>query len=120
MENETITDTTPRASYGLSLLVALGWYLVVVAAVAADILSSPATPHDDCTALFSCMTPTQTLILLLVFVGGPVLGVLFIVTLLVTAPIARAVRSPIAAGTLSALASAALAGVAVAVYLAAK
>ena len=50
-------------------------------------------------------------------VSGPVLFFLLPVTLLLTAPIARRVRSPMVAGSLSALASAAVVGTLTALYL---
>ncbi|GAA3776562.1 hypothetical protein GCM10022225_75650 [Plantactinospora mayteni] len=104
-----------RASFGLSLLVALGWYTTVLAAVFVGHAGIPATPNRDCAAVFSCMTPQEELGLL-VILGGPILAGLLFSTLVVTGLLARRVPSSILTGTLSALGSVVVVAVAGAVW----
>ena len=95
----------PRlASFGLSLLVALGWYVTVTAAVFVGRWGIPAEPDRNCSVLFSCLTP-QDEIILLVILGAPIFAGLLFSTLLVAGLLARWISSPIVAGTLSALVS---------------
>jgi hypothetical protein len=112
--------SSPNASYGQTLLVAFGWYASIVGALAVGTLSVPTEPVRDCSAIFSCMTPIEGLIVVGVFVGAPVLAVLLMVAFLVTALVARRVPSAILAGTLSALISVSVIGVVAAACLGAK
>jgi hypothetical protein len=108
-------DAPRRASFGLSLLVALGWYATVIAAVLVGRSGIPAAPKRDCSALFSCLTPQEE-IALMVIVGWPILAALLFITLVVTGLLARRVPSSILAGTLSALGSVVVVAVAGAVW----
>jgi hypothetical protein len=99
-----VVDAPRRASFGLSLLVALGWYATVISAVFVGRSGIPAAPRTDCSAMFSCLTPQEE-IGLLVLVGGPVLAGLLVCTLVVTGLLARLIPSPIVTGTLSVLGS---------------
>ncbi|WP_189040706.1 hypothetical protein [Micromonospora sonchi] len=83
---------------------ALGWYATVIAAVLVGRAGIPVAPDRDCAAVFSCMTPGQEVILLMI-IAGPVLVALLIITLPVTALLARWVSSSIVTGTLAALGS---------------
>lgn len=104
-------ETPPRrASFGLSLSVALGWYVTAIAVIYVWRSATPTTPDRDCSAAFSCLTPGEEVALLLIF-GAPVLLGLLVSTLLATAVLVRRLSSPILTGTLSALASIALVGV---------
>jgi hypothetical protein len=97
-------DPPRRASYGLSLLVALAWYATVIAAVLLGRSGIPAAPNRDCSEAFNCLTPQEELALLVIF-GAPILAGLLFTTLVVTGVLARRVPSSILAGTLSALGS---------------
>lgn len=108
-------DAPRRASFGLSLLVALGWYATVIAAVLVGWSGIPAAPNRDCSAVFSCLTPQEE-IGLMVILGGPILAGLLFSTLVVTGLLARRVPSSILTGTLSALGSVVVAAVAGAVW----
>ncbi|MFV2088712.1 hypothetical protein [Micromonospora sp. LOL_021] len=99
-----VVDAPRRASFGLSLVVALGWYATVITAVLVGSSGIPAAPRTDCSAIFSCLTPQEE-ITLLVLLGSPVLTGLLVCTLAVTGLLARLISSPIVAGTLSALGS---------------
>ncbi len=97
---------------------AFGWYSTLLGGVVVGTLSVPAAPKRDCTAIFSCVSPFQGLIIAGIFFGAPVFVGLLISTLLITGPIARRVRSAILAGTLSAVASLCVVGAVAAAYLA--
>ncbi|MEV0721082.1 hypothetical protein [Asanoa sp. NPDC050611] len=88
------------ASFGLSLLVALGWYATVIAAVVVGQSGIPAAPDRDCSAMFSCLAPQDGIVLILI-VAAPVLAVLALCTVVVAALLTRVSRSPILVGTLS-------------------
>ncbi|MDG4798170.1 hypothetical protein [Micromonospora sp. WMMD1082] len=90
--------------FGLSLAVAIGWYATVIVAVLVGWSGAPAAPDRDCSAVFSCLTPLESIGLLLI-VSAPVLVGLLCVTLVVAALFARWISSPFVIGTLSALAS---------------
>ena len=83
---------------------ALGWYATVIAAILVGRAGIPVAPDRDCSAVFSCMTPGQEVILLMI-IAGPVVVALLIITLPVTALLARWIPSSIVTGTLSALGS---------------
>ncbi|MGC1214633.1 MAG: hypothetical protein WA890_25670 [Micromonospora sp.] len=108
-------DAPPRASFGLSLLVALGWYATVIAALLVGRSGISAAPDRDCSAVFSCLTPQEE-IGLMVIVGGPILAGLLFSTVVVTALLARRIPSSILTGTLSALGSVVVVAVASAVW----
>ncbi|NBE79919.1 hypothetical protein [Micromonospora rubida] len=112
-------DAPRRASFGLSALVALGWYATAIAAVFVGRSGMPATPNQDCSAAFSCLTPQEEIGLMLIL-GAPVLAGLLITTLVIIGLLARRVPSSILAGTLSALGSAAVAVVVGAVWQGAR
>jgi hypothetical protein len=97
-------DAGHRASYGLSVLVALGWYATVIAAIVVGWLGIPAAPNQDCSAAFSCLTPRENISLMLIL-GAPILGCLVLITSVVTGVLVRRLPSSILAGTLSALGS---------------
>lgn len=107
-----------RASYGLSLLVALGWYVTVIAAIVVGELSIPERPRpaDGCSMPFACMSRAEGLQFMAVVLGVPILGGLLIVSLLMIALVARKVASPIVAGTVCAAASVAVVMAAIAAY----
>ena len=101
-------DAPRRASFGValrsSLLVALGWYVVVPAAVLVALSGIPtAPPHEDCSAFLSCLSPAEEFRLIAMFFALPVLAGVVVATVVVTALLARHVRSPVVTGTLSAL-----------------
>lgn len=106
-----VVVSSSRASYGRSVLVAVGWYATVAGAVLVGWADLPVPPNRDCSQMFSCMTPLQTVVLFAIVLGAPVFGVLLAMTLLIAAPLARRVASSVLAGTLPALASTVLAGV---------
>jgi hypothetical protein len=96
-------DAPRRGSYGLSLLVALGWCVVVPAAVLVGLSGIPAAPQEDCSAIFSCLSPAEEAGLIMAFFGLPVLVGVVVATAVVAALLSRHVRSPVVTGTLSAL-----------------
>lgn len=100
-------DPPRRASHGAvfrsSLLVALGWFVVVPAAVLVAWSGMPAAPNRDCSAMFSCLSPAEQVGLLMIFFGLPVLAGAAVVTVAVAALLARYVRWPVVTGTVSAL-----------------
>jgi hypothetical protein len=100
-------DAPHRASFGLSLLVALGWYATVIAAIVVGWLGIPAAPNQDCSEAFSCLTPQENISLMLIFgiYNIPILGCLLFITAVVTGQLVRRVPSSILTGTLSALGS---------------
>src|SRR5947208_2705554 len=100
-----VVDAPRRASFGLSFLVALGWYSTVIAAVLVGWSGIPQAPQRDCSVMFSCLTPLQQIFLLMIAVGGPVLAGVLFSALVLTGLLARRVPSPILAGTLAALGS---------------
>lgn len=108
-------DAPRRASFGLSLLVALGWYATVLAAVFVGWSATPVTPNRDCSAAFSCLTPQEEIGLAMIL-GAPILVGLLFITLVVTGLLARRVPSSILTGTLSALGSVVVAVVVGAVW----
>jgi hypothetical protein len=108
-------DAPRRASFGLSVLVALGWYVTVIAAVFVGWSGIPDAPSRDCSGLFSCLTAQQEINLVLIL-GGPILAGLLFSTLVVTGLLARRVPSSIVTGTLSALGSVVVVAVAGAVW----
>ena len=109
-------DPPRRASFGLSVLVALGWFVIAIAAVLAGRSGVPAAPTRDCSLVFSCLTPFEEAELFLMFTGVPiVLGVL-VVTAVITALLGRRVSSPVLIGGLSALCSLLVAAGIVAVW----
>ena len=93
-------DATDRASFGLSLLVALGWYATVAGAVVVGRSGIPPAPERDCSAFFSCLTPLEELALFAI-VGAPLVAGLLLCTAAVTALLTRRVASSILAGSLS-------------------
>ncbi|WBB66642.1 hypothetical protein [Micromonospora sp. WMMD812] len=106
--------TGTRGRYGQSLAVATGWYATAVAALAVGTLSVPNAPPQDCSAIFSCLSPGETLAVVALVWGAPVFVALMIVTAVVTALVARRVASAIVAGTLSAAVAVAVCAVAAA------
>jgi hypothetical protein len=108
-------DAPRRASFGLSLLVALGWYAIVIAAVLVGRSGIPAAPNRDCSEAFSCLTPQEEIGLMVIF-GIPILGGLLLTTVVVTGLLVRRVPSSILTGTLSALGSVGVMAVANAVW----
>jgi len=103
------------ASFGLSLLVALGWYATVIAAVLVGRLGIPAAPDQDCSAVFSCLRPQEEIVLI-VILGGPILVGLLVSTLMVAGLLARLIRSPILIGTLATVGGVVVVAVAGAVW----
>ncbi|GIF78220.1 hypothetical protein [Asanoa siamensis] len=89
------------ASFGLGVLVALGWYATVVGAVVVGESGVPVAPDRDCSAMFSCLSPAEGVVLLLI-AGAPVLFGLLVGTVVLAALLARWIRSAILVGTLSA------------------
>src|SRR3569833_699477 len=63
-----------RAAFGFSLLVALGWYVTVPAAGLVARTGIPAPPQRDCVEMFSCLSPGDEALLLLLLYGLPVVG----------------------------------------------
>lgn len=110
------TITPARSRYGLSLLVACGWYGTVTAAMVVGTLSVPdGPPPTECPGFGTCLGPgAQATILALVL--GMAGIVLLPLTALVTAPLARRVPSAVLAGTLAAAVSVSVAAAAVAAY----
>ncbi|MER7458584.1 hypothetical protein [Micromonospora sp. NPDC126480] len=106
--------TGVRGRYGRSLLVATGWYATVLAALTVGTLSVPQAPRTDCSAMFSCLSPAESLALAGVVWGLPALLALTVVTLVVNALVVRFVRSVVAAGTLAAAVAVAVGAVAAA------
>ena len=98
-------DPPRRASFGLSVLVALGWFAVAIAAVLAGRSGVPAAPKQDCSLVFSCLTPVQEAELVLMFFGAPVVLGVLVVTAAITALLGRRMSSPVLIGALSALCS---------------
>lgn len=92
--------TGVRGRYGRSLLVAVGWYATLTAAVVVGTLSVPGQPEQDCSAVFSCLSPTERLLLAALWVVPALLGAL-IVTSIVNALVVRRITSAVLAGTLS-------------------
>lgn len=102
-----------RASYGASLLVAVGWFVTVLVALYVGDTSVPRDPRRECPYFGSCVDTADLVPIVAVTLGPPLLLVLAAVTKLVT----RLPMSPAAAGTLSALASAVVVLVGLAVVL---
>lgn len=99
----TDVGTRPRASFGSSLLVALGWYATVIAAAITAADGIPEAPRNDCGTFAACLSPMAATGLALAVVGVPVLGLLVVATLAVTAFTTRLTGSSIVAGTLAAV-----------------
>jgi hypothetical protein len=92
-----------RGSVGNGVLVVLGWYATVIAAVVVGEMSLPARHSTDCSGMFSCLDTGQFLLLIGLFVGLPVVfGSLLIATITV-ALLMRRLRSPVVAGTIAAV-----------------
>ncbi|MFC8848556.1 MULTISPECIES: hypothetical protein [unclassified Micromonospora] len=108
-----------RASFGLSLLVACGWYATVIAAVFVGWSGVPARPKRDCAEVFDCLTPQEEFGLAMIF-GAPILVGLLSTTAVVTGLLGRRIPSPILAGTLSVLVTVVVAAVAGAVWQGAR
>lgn len=104
-------DPPRRASFGLSLLVALGWCVVAFAGLIVGWSGEPAKPDQDCSLVFSCLTPVEEAEFYLMFFGPPVLLGVLAVTAGTTALLGRQITSPILIGTLSALGSLVVAAV---------
>ncbi|GAA3456377.1 hypothetical protein GCM10018962_82110 [Dactylosporangium matsuzakiense] len=96
-----------RASFGLSMLVALGWYVTVIAANYAGHSQIPTAPVRDCGEIFSCLSPAQELMLLLLF-AGPLLAALLLCTAGLSLLFARLVPSSVLAGSAAAAGSVAV------------
>jgi hypothetical protein len=109
-------DPPRRASFGLSILVALGWCAAALAAVVVGRSGVPAVPDQDCSAVFSCLTPFEEAEFFLMLFGVPLLLGVVVVTTVVTALLGRQVRTPILIGTLSALCGLVVVGVVVAAW----
>ncbi|MFC0503228.1 hypothetical protein [Micromonospora costi] len=103
--------------YGRSLAVASGWYATAIAAVVVGTMSVPDPPPRDCSALFSCLTPAESLALAGLVWGAPVLAGMLVVTAVVNAVVVRRVASAVLAGTLSVAVTVAVAATAAGVYL---
>jgi hypothetical protein len=89
-----------RADYGSTLLVVLGWYASLVAAMVTGIFSVPVRPvSQDC--IDFCFDRHATFGVALVFLGLPAGVVLAGASVLVIAATTRLSRSPIVAGTLA-------------------
>ena len=82
----------------------MGWYATVIAAVLVGWSGIPAAPNRDCSAIFSCLTPREEIVLILIFTA-PIVGVLLCCTVVVTGLLVRRFSSSILTGTLSALGS---------------
>jgi uncharacterized membrane protein YhaH (DUF805 family) len=109
--------TGVRGRYGRSLLVAIGWYATVVAAAIVANLSVPEEPQQDCSAMFSCLSPFGEIMLAALWAVPVLLGML-IVTSIVNALVVRRVESAILAGTLSVAITVSLAVLVAGAYLA--
>jgi hypothetical protein len=90
------------------VLVAMGWYATLIAALFVAVSGLPATPRTGCGEVFSCLTPAQSLGLAAGVVAVPVLAGLMISTVIITGLLARRIASAIAVGTLAALGSIAI------------
>ncbi|MET8349985.1 MULTISPECIES: hypothetical protein [unclassified Micromonospora] len=110
-------DTGERKRYGPSMAVAFGWYATAIAAVVVGVNSVPSAPRRDCSAMFSCLSPMESLALAGLVWGGPVLVGLLIVTAVINALLVRRITSPVLAGTLSVAVSLAVCAVVAAAYL---
>ncbi|MGK5742581.1 hypothetical protein [Micromonospora sp. URMC 103] len=106
-----------RGRYGRSLSVALGWYATLVAAVVVGTLSVPSEPPQDCSAMFSCLSPAESLALAGLVWGAPALIGALVVTAVVNALLVRRISSAVLAGTASVAVTVALAAVAAGAYL---
>ncbi|WP_431976323.1 hypothetical protein [Micromonospora haikouensis] len=89
-----------RGSFGPSLLVALGWYATVAAALFVGLVGVPANPNRDCSAAFACLTPQEGFVVAAILYA-PVFAAMLLITAAITVPLARRVSSPVLAGTLS-------------------
>jgi hypothetical protein len=100
-------ETPRRASNGeafvCSLLVALGWYVMVASAVYVGWSGIPTVPPEDCSAVFSCMSRAEEARLFMLVIAFPLLTGGVLVTVAVAAVLVRLVRSPAVTGTVSAL-----------------
>ncbi|WP_406078398.1 hypothetical protein [Micromonospora sp. NBC_00858] len=109
--------TEAPGRYGRSMAVAFGWYATAIAAVVVGTTSVPSAPRQDCSAMFSCLSPLESLALAGLFWGGPVLVALLIVTAVVDALLVRRIPSVVLAGTLSVAVSVAVGVVVAGAYL---
>ncbi|SIN18334.1 hypothetical protein [Micromonospora cremea] len=109
--------TGARERYGRSMAVAFGWYATAIAAVVVGTTSVPSAPRQDCSAMFSCLSPLESLALAGLVWGGPVLVGLLIVTAVVNALVVHRITSAVLAGTLSVAVSGAVCAVVAAAYL---
>ncbi|MBQ0901721.1 hypothetical protein [Micromonospora sp. U21] len=109
--------TGARERYGRSMAVAFGWYATAIAAVVVGTTSVPSAPRQDCSAMFSCLSPLESLALAGLVWGGPVLVGLLIVTAVVNALVVRHVSSVVLAGTVSVAVTAPVCAVVAAIYL---
>jgi hypothetical protein len=112
-------EPSRRASGGWSVLVALGWYATVVAAVLVGMSGVPAAPEQDCPMFLGCLTPLEGFVLVLI-AGAPVVLGLLLVTVGIAGVLARRVPSAILAGTLAAPGSVAVVAAAAAVWSAVR
>ncbi|MDG6109809.1 hypothetical protein Daura_13920 [Dactylosporangium aurantiacum] len=87
-----------RAPFGASMLVGIGWFATLVAALAVGEWSVPRQPDPECTSFGCGLTLLDLLPAFVVAAAPPLLAVLLLVTAVVTR-----LRIPAAlAGTLSA------------------
>jgi hypothetical protein len=92
-------------AFKLSLLVALGWYVVVITAAFVGRAGVPAAPREACWQVFACMSPSVSLAVLVAIFGLPVGAGVVAITLVTAAHMVRNLYSPIFTGTISALCS---------------
>jgi hypothetical protein len=100
-----------RADYGLSFLVALGFYASVVGAFVVGAVSLPVAPQSEDCAGF-CFSPALTMVVFLVFAVPYAIGLLLL-TLVILVPVVRLTRSPLLAGAVSGGAGLAITGMVV-------
>jgi len=113
-----VTEAVRRAPYGLSVLVALGWYATVLAAVIVGELQVAGGRSCE-NASSWCFTPGQGIVIGLVLASPFLLGLL-VGALLLAVPIVRLMPSAPLAGTLTAAAAALLVAVVGGLILAAR
>lgn len=82
-------DPPRRAPFGLSVLVALGWFTVTVAAVVVAWSGTPDEPDQDCSLVLSCLTPVEEATFFVMFYGPPILLGMLVVTTVITALLGR-------------------------------
>jgi hypothetical protein len=91
-----------RGTVSGGLLVILGWYATVIAAIFVGVTGLPEPPRTDCSAMFSCISRGAGLALVGAIVGVPFFLGSFVIATITVILLMRRLRSAVVAGTIAA------------------